>query len=246
MICNLPEATYICKPMTDPTTYIPIHQWAEDDRPREKFLKRGRQSLTDAELMAILIGSGSKNESAVDLCKRILSHCQNDLARLGSMSVAELIKYKGIGEAKALTLAAALELGRRRRESEAAERKTISSSKDAYDLLAPDIMDLPHEEFWILLLNRANKVIVRLPVSKGGMSGTVADAKIIFKMALDHNAAQIILCHNHPSGNNKPSQTDVNLTKRLVEGAKLLDLSIIDHIIVADRKYYSFADEGML
>lgn len=237
---------YFCATMSDPAPYIPINQWAEDDRPREKFIKRGRQALTDSELMAILIGSGSKNESAVDLCKRVLADCGQDLGRLGALSLQEMMKYKGIGEAKALTLAAALELGRRRRETEAPQRRAINSSQEAYDLLAPALMDLTHEEFWLLLLNRANKMIKKLSVSKGGFTGTIADAKVIFKTALDHNATQIILCHNHPSGNNKPSQTDIQLTRRLVEGAKLLDLSIVDHIIIADRQYFSFADEGLL
>ncbi|MCB0482956.1 MAG: DNA repair protein RadC [Flavobacteriales bacterium] len=232
--------------MSDPTPYVPINQWSEDDRPREKFLTRGRQALTDAELMAILIGSGSKNESAVDLCRRILADCQEDLRSLGIMSIADLTKYRGIGEAKALTLAAALELGRRRRESEALERKCISASAEAYEIMAPSLMDLPHEEFWVLLLNRANRVITKKQVSAGGISGTVADAKVIFKLALENNSSNLILCHNHPSGNNKPSQTDINLTKRLCEGAKLLDLTVIDHIIIADRRYFSFADEGML
>lgn len=225
---------------------INIKSWAEADRPREKLMLHGRRHLTDAELLAILIGSGNKNETAVDLSKRILSFYQNDLDALGKSSIAELSKFKGIGEAKGITIVAALELGRRRKETVAAPIQKIGSAIDAYQLLWPDLADLNHEEFWILLLNRANHVKSKHLISKGGQSGTVADPKIIFKTALENNAAYIILAHNHPSGNLKPSTEDIRLTKKLVEGGKMMDLLVVDHLIITDKGYYSFTDEGLI
>nr|WP_068891345.1 DNA repair protein RadC [Pedobacter panaciterrae] len=223
-----------------------IKLWAEADRPREKLLLNGRRYLTDAELIAILIGSGSRNESAVDLSKRILAEYGNDLDALGKVSAKSLSKFKGIGEAKAIAIIAALELGRRRKESEATEVVSITSSKDAFEVLLPVFADLNHEEFWILILNQANRVIGKQLISKGGLAGTVADPKIIFKTAIEHNAAFIILAHNHPSGNLKPSGQDINITKKLVEGGKMLDLQVLDHLILTDRAYYSFGDEGLI
>jgi DNA repair protein RadC len=225
---------------------INIKSWAEADRPREKLMLHGRRHLTDAELLAILIGSGNKNETAVDLSKRILSFYQNDLDALGKSSIAELSKFKGIGEAKGITIVAALELGRRRKETVATPIQKIGSAIDAYQLLWPDLADLNHEEFWILLLNRANHVKSKHLISKGGQSGTVADPKIIFKTALENNAAYIILAHNHPSGNLKPSTEDIRLTKKLVEGGKMMDLLVVDHLIITDKGYYSFTDEGLI
>jgi DNA repair protein RadC len=225
---------------------ITIKTWAEEDRPREKLSIQGRRALSDAELVAILIGSGSTTESAVDLSKRILNSCKNDLNALAKLSIQDLSKFKGIGEAKAISIIAALELGRRRKESDFNELEKIFTSKDIYNLLAPNFLDLPHEEFWIVMLNRANKVIEKMLISQGGLSGTVADPKIIFKAAVSHQAVNVILAHNHPSGNLKPSNADIHLTKKLVEGAKILDLAIIDHVIFTDKGYFSFADEGLL
>ena len=225
---------------------ITIKTWAEEDRPREKLLNQGRRNLTDAELIAILIGSGSTNETAVELSKRILHSCTNDLNALAKLTVVELCKFKGIGEAKAISIIAALELGRRRKDSDVPETTKIATSRDIFSILSPQFTDLPHEEFWILLLNKANKVLNKVLISKGGQSATVVDAKIIFKAALENNAASIILAHNHPSGNLRPSQEDINLTKKIVSAAKLLDFSILDHVIMTDKAYYSFADEGNL
>jgi DNA repair protein RadC len=212
----------------------------------KKIIHKGKTSLSDAELIAILMNTGTKNENVVELAKRILSSVQNDLLALSKLNVKELMRFKGIGEAKAITITSALELGRRRRDCEATQKTIISTSKDAYELLASSLSDLPHEEFWILLLNRAHKVIGKFSVSSGGLTGTVADQRIIFKKALDQSACGIILAHNHPSGNLKPSQADIQLTKRLVEGGRILDIPIMDHLIITETNYYSFADEGML
>jgi DNA repair protein RadC len=223
-----------------------IKMWAEADRPREKLMLNGRRQLTDAELVAILIGSGNRTETAVDLSKRMLTAYQNDLDAFGKASIKELAKFKGIGEAKAIAIVAALELGRRRKETARQEVVKVGSSRDAFQHLHADFADLNHEEFWMLLLNRANHVKSKHLVSKGGQSGTVADPKIIFKTALEHQAAYIILAHNHPSGNLKPSAEDIKLTKKLVEAGKLLDLLVVDHLILTDHSYYSFCDEGLI
>ncbi|MFD1631240.1 RadC family protein [Pseudopedobacter beijingensis] len=225
---------------------IPITTWAEEDRPREKLLLHGRRALSDAELIAILIGTGNRNESAVDLSKRILHNFQNDLGVLARLSVQELSKFKGIGEAKAITIMAALELGRRRKETENGRVTKITCSKDAYELLRPVFEDLTHEEFWMLILNKANKVVGKNLVSKGGWASTVCDPKVVFKTALEYNAAGVIVAHNHPSGNLTPSDADIGLTGRLVSGGRLLDLPIFDHLIFGDGCYYSFADEGKM
>jgi len=223
-----------------------IKAWAEADRPREKLLLHGRRQLSDAELIAILIGSGNKNETAVDLSKRILNFYQHDLAKLAKLGVKELSKFKGIGEAKAISIVAALELGRRRKETENDGPVKITSSKDAYLVLKPELEDLPHEEFWALLLNRANFVIGKHFISKGGQSGTVADPKVIFKTAIENNAAYIVLAHNHPSGNLKASSADINLTKKMVQAGLLLEIPIYDHLIITDHTYLSMADEGLM
>jgi DNA repair protein RadC len=223
---------------------LPITTWAEEDRPREKLLAQGRRSLSDAELIAILIGSGSRSESAVDLSKRILQAYENNLNTLGKLSVQELSKFKGIGEAKAISIIAALELGRRRKEVDTPVLTSIFSSSDIFNVLESYFADLLHEEFWIILLNKRNAILNKILISKGGLAGTVADPKIIFKAALEHNAASIILAHNHPSGNLKPSSADIRLTKKLVEAGNMLDISILDHVIFCDKKYYSFADAG--
>lgn len=225
---------------------ITIKAWAEEDRPREKLLAQGRRTLSDAELIAILIGSGSRTETAVELSRRILASLENDLEKLGKLSVSELSKFKGIGEAKAISIIAALELGRRRRESAAVRTDQISSSRDVYELLRRQFADLNHEEFWIVLLNRSNRVLSRHLISKGGQAGTIADPKIIFQTALENHSASIILSHNHPSGNLKPSQADLQLTRKLKDAGDLLDISVLDHLIFADSTYLSFADEGLM
>ncbi len=224
-----------------------IRNWAEDDRPREKLMLKGKAALSDAELIAILIGSGNTEESAVELSKRILKLAKDNLIELSKLSIPELIKtFKGIGEAKAISIIAALELGKRRRSAEVMERKKINSSKDAFDILQTLVADCLYEEFWILLLNKANKVIKYECISEGGISGTVADPKRIFKIALENNASSLILCHNHPSGNLKPSDADIKLTKKVKEAGLFLEILVVDHLIIGDEKYYSFADEGML
>ncbi len=225
---------------------LPITSWAEEDKPREKLLTRGKQHLSDAELIAILLGSGSREETAVGLAQKILKMQENNLHELGKCSLNELMKFKGIGEAKAITIIAAMELGRRRQLSNIKERPQIRSSRDAFDLIAPMLMDLQHEEFWILMLNRSNRVVSRECISTGGVSGTVVDAKIVFRKALAVLASSIILCHNHPSGNLKPSQADISLTKKLKRAGENLDISVLDHLIVSERGFYSFADEGMM
>lgn len=227
-------------------TYRSITAWAEEDRPREKLLLKGRQSLSDAELIAILLGSGSVGESAVGLAQRILASVDNNLHELGKRTIKAFQSFKGIGEAKAITIAAALELGRRRQLSDLRERPLVSSSRDAYNAIAPMISDLHHEEFWLLLLNKANEVFARKQLSTGGTSGTVADVKMVFKYAIDERAAAIIAVHNHPSGSLKPSDADLELTKKMLEAGKILDLPLLDHLIVSERGYYSFADEGIV
>lgn len=226
--------------------HIAINQWAEEDRPREKLLLQGRRALSDAELLSILIGSGSRNESAVELSRRILNENGNDLNQLATLLVEDLYSYKGIGEAKAITIIAALELGRRRSETAEVSKKQIGSSKDVFDVLKLQYMDLNHEEFWILLLNQANRVQSKQLISRGGRAGTVVDAKLVFESALRHKATAIILSHNHPSGNLKPSEQDRSLTKKLFEGGKLLDIRVLDHLIFSNNSYYSFSDEGLL
>lgn len=223
---------------------LSIKDWAVEDRPREKLIKKGVQSLSDAEIIAILIGSGSRNESAVELSKKVLKSANNNLNELGKLNIPDLTKMKGIGEAKAITILAALELGRRRKISEIITKKKITQSKDIFELFQPILGDLPHEEFWILLLNRSNRIIEKLKISQGGVSGTVIDIKIILKQAIEKLASSIILCHNHPSGNRNPSNADDSITKKLKRGADLLDIQILDHIIVADLEYFSYADEG--
>jgi len=228
------------------STPLNIKSWSPEDRPREKLVLKGTSALSDAELVAILIGSGTPNLSAVELSKKILLQGNNNLNELARLSVKDLMKIKGIGEAKAITIIAALELGRRRKEQDPEEKPKITSSKDAFDLLKGDMMDLPNEEFWVLLMNRANRVVRKKRVSEGGVSGTVADPKIIYKMALEELASGVIVAHNHPSGNLQASQSDLDLTKKLKEAGKFLEIQLLDHIIIANQKYLSFADEGMI
>lgn len=225
---------------------IPIKDWAVDDRPREKLLLKGRAALSDAELIAILVATGSKEDSAVGLSKKILALSRNSLNDLGRFSVTDFRKIKGIGKAKAITIVAALELGRRRKEEATAAQVKIQTSKDSYRFFEPFLSDLPHEEFWILLLNSGNKILGYKRISEGGIVGTIADMKIIFKHAVELLASSIVLCHNHPSGNTKPSMADIVLTKKLKESGALLDIAIVDHIIIGEKSYFSFADGGIL
>lgn len=226
--------------------YLNIKNWSPEDRPREKLILKGKAALSDAELIAILLGSGTTTLSAVDLAKNVLQTTGHNLNELARLTVKDLTRIKGIGEAKALTIVAALELGRRRKETEGVERPKITCSRDVYELLKPDLLDIPHEEFWVLLLNRANRVTKKQQISQGGVAGTVADPKIIFKLALEELASGIILAHNHPSGNLSASQADISLTRKLKEAGTLLEIQVLDHLIVAGQKYLSFADEGLL
>ena len=225
---------------------LTIKAWAEEDRPREKLLLKGKHALSEAELLAIIIGSGSRNETAIQLCQKILNRVSNNLNELGKLSVADLMQFKGIGEAKAISIVAALEIGRRRQLTEAKKKSQIKDSNDIYQLLSPHIADLAHEEFWVIYLNRSNKVIISERISAGGVAGTVADSKIIFKRAIELLASSIIVSHNHPSGNLKPSQADIDLTKNLKNTGKMLEINLLDHLIITDNGYYSFADEGVI
>ena len=225
---------------------LSIKEWAVEDRPREKLLNMGSRSLSDAELLAILIGSGNSKESAVELSRRILQSANNDLAQLGKKDASSLLKFNGIGEAKAVNIMAALELGRRRKESSAPARTVITKSQDAADYFRPLLEDLPHEEFWVLLLNRSNTVIDKMMVSRGGVTGTVTDVKIILKTALEKLACALVLCHNHPSGNLIASEADRKITQKIKEAAQLMEITVLDHVIIAHDQYLSFADEGMI
>lgn len=223
-----------------------IREWNENDRPREKLLVKGKNALSDAELMAILIGSGSKNESAVALSRRILSSVDNQLHQLTRLSVKQLMKFNGIGQAKAITIVAGMELGRRRREEDAPKSSKITCSKDINVLLQPLIGDLEHEEFWILYLNNAHQVLQTKQISIGGKTGTFVDPKIVYKWALEFDATAIAIGHNHPSGSLKASGSDIELTKRLKQAGISLDIKLLDHLIITEKDYFSFADEGLL
>ena len=225
---------------------IPIKNWAEADRPREKLLKLGKQNLTDAELLAILIASGTPKHSALDVAKSLLNLFDQDLQAMGRGTLSQLKKVAGIGDAKAVTILAALELGRRRQLKDIREKPQIRSSQEAFDVIAPMLVDLPHEEFWVLILNRANRVIGRQRISTGGVSGTTVDSKMVFEEALLRKASGLILFHNHPSGNLQASQADINLTQKLLEAGKALDIAVLDHLIVSEKGYLSFADEGLI
>ncbi|MCB0442675.1 MAG: DNA repair protein RadC [Flavobacterium sp.] len=223
-----------------------IKNWAEDDKPREKLMLKGKSALSDAELLAILIGSGNRNESAVDLSKRILSHVDNNLNALGKLSLKQLIEFKGIGEAKAIAIIAATEIGRRRREENVKEAIKINSSQIVFNVMQPLIGELPHEEFWVLYLNNANKIVHKAQLSKGGFTGTVVDIRIVLKFALEYNALSIVLTHNHPSGKLIASESDIQLTQKIKAAVKQLDIALIDHVIITENNYYSFADNGIL
>ncbi len=225
---------------------ISIKQWAEEDRPREKLLDKGRTALTEAELIGILLGSGTKDLSAVDLAKQILSYVNNNLNDLARLTVKDLMKFNGIGEAKAITIIAALELGRRRKSEEPVTKLKIQSSQQIYECISEDLADLQHEEFWILLLKRNKELIKKVRISVGGVAGTLADARIIFKHGIDELASNIVLIHNHPSGQLSPSHEDIRLTKRLIEVGRLMEINVIDHLIYTDAGYFSFADKHLM
>lgn len=227
-------------------TNLSIKTWAEDDRPREKMMLKGKSSLSDAELIAIIIGSGTPSKSAVQLAQEMLFSCNNDLQEFGRWNIKEMQKFKGIGQAKAISLMAAVELGRRRKDGLKEERLQITSARKAFDVLYPNFMDLAHEEFHVLLLNNSNRVIGTRCVSVGGLTGTVADGKIIFREAIAANACGIILAHNHPSGTLEPSTQDMRITKELKNFGKLIDIQILDHIIITDHGFFSFADKNMM
>ena len=224
-----------------------IREWAEDDRPREKMIRKGAQGLSDAELLGILIASGNKEESAVELARRILHDCKDNLNELAKLTIHDLCtRFKGIGEAKAITIMAAMELGKRRKTTDVLERKKIMSSKHLYELFEPILCDLPHEEFWVAMLNSANKVIDVQRLTQGGMRQTVVDVPMILKMALEKSSAAIVVAHNHPAGQNHPSQEDNTVTERIKTGCVAVGINLIDHIIIAQGGYYSYCDEGMM
>lgn len=225
---------------------IKISQLAEEDRPREKLLLKGKSALSDAELIAILIGSGTPSMSAVDLSRHILSAVNHDLYSLARLTIQDLKKFKGIGEAKAISIIAALELGRRRKDSEPILKPKITCSQHIYELMKPELQDEQIEYFYLILLSRSNQVLKKHLISQGGTAGTVVDTKLVFKAALEHLAQSMILVHNHPSGNLKPSEQDKRLTERMVKVGRELDLPVLDHVIFTDVGYFSFADEGMI
>ncbi len=223
-----------------------IKEWSEDDRPREKLFMKGRLALSEAELLAILIGSGNRKDSALGISRKVLYEIDHNLAVLSRISVQNLMKVRGIGKAKAAVIIAALELGRRRRKVNSLVKTKLNSSRTVFELMQPLIGELDHEEFWVLLLNNANHMDYKWRLSMGGITATLVDVRLIYKKAIEHGATSIILCHNHPSGNLQPSQSDIMLTKKVIKGGDILDIKILDHVIVAEQGYYSFADEGNL
>lgn len=225
---------------------LTIKSWALDDRPREKLISKGKNALSDAELMAILIGSGSRDESAVDLSKRILNSVNRNINELAKLSIENLIQFKGIGEAKAIAIITALELGKRRQLETALEQPKITSSKAVFNVMQPIIGDLRHEEFWVLFLNNSNKVLAKHQVSKGGLTATVVDVRLLFKRALELASVAMIICHNHPSGKLTPSEADKQLTQKIKNAGLTLDIKLLDHLIITEKDYFSFADEGQL
>ncbi len=223
-----------------------IKEWAAEDRPREKLLIKGARHLTDAELIAILIGSGNTTETAVELAKRILTATNNNLTELGKKGIDYLKSFNGIGEAKAVSIVAALELGKRRKDADVFNKNKIGGSKDVVDFFRPQLGDLTHEEFWVMFLNRGNKIIDTFMVSQGGISGTVIDVRLILKKAIEKLASSLILCHNHPSGTIQASNADISITKKIIDAAKIMDITVLDHIIITQNSFLSFADNGML
>ncbi len=232
--------------MQQKSSSFSIKDWSDDDKPREKLVQKGRAALSNAELIAILIGSGTKNETAVALSKKILSSANNNLNELGKVSIKQLMKFKGIGEAKAVSIAAAMEIGRRRQNEKALLKEQISESRAVFNLLQHLIADLPHEEFWIVYLNNSNKVIHKAQLSKGGITGTLVDIRLVMKQALEFGAVSLVLVHNHPSGTLKPSEADKKITKKLQKASEALDIRVLDHVIIAQNNYYSFADNNLI
>jgi len=223
-----------------------IKSLAEDDRPREKFLLKGKASVSDSELLAIIMGIGNREESAVELARRILNSVENNWHRLSQLSIKDLMKFKGVGEAKAISIATALEIGNRKSQQEVLERQQISSSKDVFEVLQPHLSDLSTEEFWAIFLNHQNKILYKTCLFRGGIANSVADVRVIFKTALEHFSTRIIVAHNHPAGSLKPSQEDISITNKINEAGNLLDIELLDHIIIAQNKFYSFKEEGIL
>ncbi|MNK34727.1 hypothetical protein D3C87_532390 [compost metagenome] len=219
---------------------------AEDDRPREKFLLKGKSAVSDSELLAIIMGSGNREESAVELARRILNSVENNWHRLSQLSIKDLIKFKGVGEAKAISIATALEIGNRKSQQEVLEKQQIESSKDAFEILQAHLSDLQTEEFWAIFLNHQNKILYKTCLFRGGIASSVADVRVVFKTALEHFSTQIIVAHNHPAGSLKPSKEDINITQKIKDAGKLLDIDLLDHLILTQNKYYSFKDEGIL
>ncbi|MBO6606201.1 RadC family protein [Psychroserpens sp.] len=232
--------------MTKTKNFLTIKNWSQDDRPREKLRDKGKSALSDAELLAILIGSGNRSESAVGLSKRIMSSVTNNLNSLGKLSLKQLMDFNGIGEAKAIMIMAAMELGRRRQIEEAIVNAKIGSSLNVFDQMQPIIGELPHEEFWILYLNNSNHILLKQQLSKGGITGTLVDIRLVLKQALELSAVAIILAHNHPSGTLKPSEADKKITLKLKKAAQSLDIKVLDHLIITEKAYFSFADENLL
>lgn len=223
-----------------------IKSLAEDDRPREKFLLKGKAAVSDSELLAIIMGSGNRDESAVELARRILNSVENNWHRLSQLNIKDLMKFKGVGEAKAISIATALEIGNRRSQQEVLERQKIGSSKEAFEILQPHLSDLQTEEFWVIFLNNQNKILYKNCLFRGGIGSSVADVRIIFKTAIEHFSTGIIVAHNHPAGSLKPSQQDINITNKIKEAGKLLDIELLDHLIIAQNQFYSFKEEGIL
>jgi DNA repair protein RadC len=223
-----------------------IKSWAKEERPREKLSQNGPRACSDAELLALLLGSGRQGLNVVELAREILHSVNGNLAEMSRLTLSDFTQFKGVGPAKAITLSAAMELARRREISTFSVKPQIKSSTDVFNIMAPALRDLHHEEFWVLFLNQANKVIAKERISQGGISGTVVDARIIFNKALQHNVSAVILAHNHPSGNNKPSDADISITKKTNQAGKMLDIRVLDHIIIAGDQYFSFADEGYM
>jgi DNA repair protein RadC len=225
---------------------VNLKSLAEDDRPREKFLLKGKSAVSDSELLAIIMGSGNRDESAVELARKILNSVENNWHRLSQLSIKDLTKFKGVGEAKAISIATALEIGNRKSQQEVIERQQISSSKDVFDILQPHLSDISTEEFWAIFLNHQNKILYKTCLFRGGIASSVADIRVIFKTALEHFSTQIIVAHNHPAGSLKPSKEDINITQKIKDAGKLLDIDLLDHLILTQNNYYSFKDEGIL
>lgn len=226
--------------------YSSIKNWAEEDRPREKMIEKGEQALSNAELLAILIGSGTTKKSAVELMKEVMDSCENRLSRLGTMSIEELMMFNGIGQAKAVTIKAAAEIGRRRANENINDLNQIKSSDDVYNIMYPHMRDITHEEFWALLLNQNSRLLKKVKLSSGGMTDTAVDIRMLMKEALIVGATQMIVCHNHPSGSMRPSNEDISLTEKIKEASQLLKIRLVDHVIVTDGAYYSFAEKGKI